>query len=510
MKISRYLLSIIIIIGGILFVTKVMGTNIQPSMTIITPFAPGGEADESYIISWDDSDPDNNAKIALYFNKDNTGTFNATLIVKNIDEDENTNIYLWNTSDISEGNYYIYGIIDDGINPPVCTYASGKLFIRHWQRGESKLPWYDKGVWLMGDIHVHTVMSEGDYPETEIVKKAKFFGCDFIAITPHGEAEIGTLSYYQAIKNARFTCPDIVIFDGMEWNIPAGEHATILVTNVPNEHEIIKKFRLNYDSLVSGKTELNDAIEGLRWLNSQRANGVLPICSLNHPSRIGLYTIEELRAYDKVGDVFIGFAGAPGYQKIHIPGYDLIDGYDPMVGEIGGTWDILLSEERNFWIRVESDFHNPFFNYYPGEYSKTYVFCPTKSYEGVIKGLRRGCMYCVHGDIITDLEFTVSSEMMSGVMMGEVLQIKNRDPVVVSIKVRFNEEITKIELISNISGKPKLTKVFTSKDWIEKDGYLIMNYKITNFDNDFYVRIRGKSSTDKWFYSNPIKIKVTI
>ena len=49
--------------------------------------------------------------------------FDGTLIVENLPENDLLNAYLWDTSNVPEGYYYIYGVIQDGSNPPVRDYA---------------------------------------------------------------------------------------------------------------------------------------------------------------------------------------------------------------------------------------------------------------------------------------------------------------------------------------------------------------------------------------------------
>jgi hypothetical protein len=102
--------------------------NIPPSIgKIIQPDGINDIANANYTIQWTDSDPDDNAAVSLYYDTDNSGE-DGTLIVSNISEDGTTYAsYNWNTTAIPEGNYYIYAVIDDGINAPVVTYSGGVM-----------------------------------------------------------------------------------------------------------------------------------------------------------------------------------------------------------------------------------------------------------------------------------------------------------------------------------------------------------------------------------------------
>ncbi len=93
----------------------------------------GNFADTSITINWEDSDPDNDATISLYYDNDDTG-FNGTLITSGIQEDPDgpgDNSYTWDTTEIMGGVYYIYAEIDDGVNPPQYRYSPIPLVINH-------------------------------------------------------------------------------------------------------------------------------------------------------------------------------------------------------------------------------------------------------------------------------------------------------------------------------------------------------------------------------------------
>lgn len=80
----------------------------------------------SSIIRWRDSDSDNNANISLYyFRADRTSETDEQLIVSGIQEDKDgkKDSYLWDTSDLEPGTYFMYAQIDDGVNPTVRAYS---------------------------------------------------------------------------------------------------------------------------------------------------------------------------------------------------------------------------------------------------------------------------------------------------------------------------------------------------------------------------------------------------
>ncbi|MCP4344765.1 MAG: hypothetical protein GY795_04470 [Desulfobacterales bacterium] len=104
--------------------------NTPPAVTITAPGTGDNTADQYFVITWTDHDPDNNAKIRLCYDADNTGQ-DSILIASDISEDNETDTYIWNTSQISEGDYYICAVISDSINAPVTTYSTHPVTVTH-------------------------------------------------------------------------------------------------------------------------------------------------------------------------------------------------------------------------------------------------------------------------------------------------------------------------------------------------------------------------------------------
>ncbi|ABW66962.1 RHS repeat-associated core domain-containing protein [Desulfosudis oleivorans] len=77
------------------------------------------------IIEWDDADPDDNALISLFYDTDTTGA-DGTLIISGLNEDSDggDDKYVWDASTLTDGIYYVYAVIDDGMNNPVVSYYS--------------------------------------------------------------------------------------------------------------------------------------------------------------------------------------------------------------------------------------------------------------------------------------------------------------------------------------------------------------------------------------------------
>lgn len=109
--------------------------NTSPTLELLTPSEKNEVTTNSYIIRWIDEDPDDNAMISLLYQDINT-TGSPVLLESGIAEDDETDEYAWNTSNVAEGVYIIHGMIRDEINPPVATGAPGSVKVTHIKRRE--------------------------------------------------------------------------------------------------------------------------------------------------------------------------------------------------------------------------------------------------------------------------------------------------------------------------------------------------------------------------------------
>jgi hypothetical protein len=104
-------------------------TNLSPLITLTGPpygheLAPSGGR---LTITWDDHDPDDNATIELYYDRDDAGC-DGTMIVDGLYENSETDTYTWTLPvGLPTGSYYIYGQIRDGTNLTECDYSSGRF-----------------------------------------------------------------------------------------------------------------------------------------------------------------------------------------------------------------------------------------------------------------------------------------------------------------------------------------------------------------------------------------------
>jgi hypothetical protein len=82
-------------------------------------------ADASFTILWNLQDADGAPAVSLYYDNDPVG-FNGTLIAANLAGGS----YVWNTSGMPAGTYYLYAVTSDGLNTNRA-YAGGPLIVSH-------------------------------------------------------------------------------------------------------------------------------------------------------------------------------------------------------------------------------------------------------------------------------------------------------------------------------------------------------------------------------------------
>ncbi len=119
------------------------GVNDPPSFEFTWPVADLKNVRGLVTLKWVDSDPDNNAKISLYYDDDNSGA-DGTLITDVIREDPDggKDLYYWQKA-VEPGTYWIYAVIDDG-NTSLTVYCDYSVTIAPgYPRAKINLP----GIW---------------------------------------------------------------------------------------------------------------------------------------------------------------------------------------------------------------------------------------------------------------------------------------------------------------------------------------------------------------------------
>ena len=262
-------------------------------------------------------------------------------------------------------------------------------------------------AYLVGDHHVHSVYShDAKYTFSQLATAAAKYGLDWMVFNEHsnfGHAHYGAALEHQEILKARAENPRQLIFQGLEWYIPAAEHCTIFSPPGPHEVDLLTQFELAYDGKLLNYTDgaadnpntaRNEAhaVKAIKWLADQRRSGYVDdvLVLANHPLRLGIDSPHEMRNWrDAAPEIMIGMEGAPGAQGGGIPGWEgpdsqrgeytnkpsvnswpgypenayvLYGGFDWMTATVGGMWDSMLAEGKLFTITTNSDVHRVVFD----------------------------------------------------------------------------------------------------------------------------------------------------
>ncbi|MDC0771228.1 PHP domain-containing protein [Streptomyces sp. HD] len=262
-------------------------------------------------------------------------------------------------------------------------------------------------AYLVGDHHIHSVYShDAKYTFSQLAAAGAKYGLDWMVFTEHsnfGHAKYGARLEHEEILSARAENPRQLIFQGLEWYIPAAEHCTVFTAPGPNEVDVLTRFESAYDGKLLGYTEgaagaadtaRNEAhaVKAIQWLAEQRRTGQVDdvLVLANHPLRLGIDSPHEMRAWrDAAPEIMIGMEGAPGAQGAAIPGWRgatsmrgeyenkpsaqswpgypaeaflTYGGFDWATATVGGLWDSMLAEGRLFSITTNSDAHRIVFD----------------------------------------------------------------------------------------------------------------------------------------------------
>ncbi len=444
--------------------------------------------------------------------------------------------------------------------------------------------------WLAGDHHIHSRFSVGwnrdNDPPTPIIGgdaiypipmnalMGRRFGLSWTVATDHGgpnHSKVNLERAYPELVLSRELVPEVVQFWGMEFNSPGADHSSLIIPHGPDEAQRLYELESGFDRQEAhpfDKTRDTEPrmIEAIQLMSGLERK---PVLIANHPSRsasetgeYGAYDPAELRRWnDTAPEVAVGMAGAPGHQArtLNPDGtlnpesprgsygrYPTRGGFDPMTARLGGLWDSMLGEGRRWWITANSDSHVHYTeggsDFWPGEYSKTYVFAE-KSHAGILEGLRRGRIFVTTGDLLSELFVTARSKDQSA-EIGGALEASAGASVEVTIRLRDpdtpnwhgdNPEVARVDLIvgSQTGRLPdpardrnptaRVVRRFGPDDWSRQGEYRTMSHTLAGIDGNCYLRVRGTNTgepepepdprgedpwKDLWFYSNPIFIEM--
>ncbi|MCC9601467.1 CehA/McbA family metallohydrolase [Stieleria sp. JC731] len=382
------------------------------------------------------------------------------------------------------------------------------------------ISWIGNGQWMKVDTHSHTLFSDGRYPVIAVVESAQKYGCDAIAITDHASHDLtaATEEYFTQIRAAQKLFPKIVVIPGLEWNVPpydGNEHVTVLT--IPGSDAWLRQFKEQFDGYQH--PGVPPASEALRWIEENKKDEAVLI--LNHPSRKRTdptTIVEDALTWLKASQSFIGFAGSPGHQnKAKVGSYlgklKTVDRWDPAAETVGGAWDKLLGDGLHVYAALApSDFHSPTSgDYWPGEFSETWVYSPERSASGVLDALKAGSFFASHGGIAQRVELQVKCEGLERpAFAGETLYAAGKR-IDISIRMQIPEidllghpnSVDELELIAIVDGKASIVAKQAPQKTLTD---ILSNFEVPATGAVF--RARGRrfvdNGADLMFYTNPV------
>jgi len=321
--------------------------------------------------------------------------------------------------------------------------------------------------------------------------------------TPNGTGTGAQMWRWQSIKEVEY--PIIVnrtpiynkvLVEGLEWIVPGHEHTDVAVIagqkprdpRGPGNADKMAEYEYRFDRadgdaigpldgsnnpVWPGKDTVNNsgtaghqkAVAGVTWL---QANYPLQSYAIpTHTERAGAfnasgnngYNIEHFRDFNNAGPTVAFGIESPGhmaqgsltggsgsYTTGAVGGgtYGMSGVY---TAKVGGLWDGLLGEGRNFFIYVSSDWHNrgaagardafTTSDFIPGEYTKLYV--PNAEHfraQSIIDGMRSGNSYSVNADIVgPDLVFRAKTRGDDWKTMGETLVVRPGEKITIEMEM---------------------------------------------------------------------------
>jgi hypothetical protein len=285
----------------------------------------------------------------------------------------------------------------------------------------------------------------------------------------------------------------------------------------------------------------DDTIAGVKWLDDTYGSDAYAI--VNHPSRAQLWHVGDFRAMnDAAPEIAFGMEGLPGHQPdlTGRGGYNYAyadpavqarartyGGADWMTSQVGGLWDSLLGEGRNWWIFNNSDYHTyqnqykdaagnyyatQYYDFWPGQYAKTWTYAQKFNMDGLVQGMRSGNVFVANGDLINGLKFTLADGKRSATM-GQTLSTTAGRTVSVQISMRSpkmneNGDPVKVNHVDVIAGdvtgridpsspdygtketnsSTSVIKTFTKFN--KASGWMVVSFKV-KATKDMYFRLRG-------------------
>ena len=203
----------------------------------------------------------------------------------------------------------------------------------------------------------------------------------------------------------------------------------------------------------SGTAGHGKAVDSVKWLqaNAPLTSYYVPTHTERqgpfNPAGSNGYNVEHFRDFNNAGPTVAFGIESPGHfaESNHSYGTNAVGGATYggsgiYTAKVGGLWDGMLGEGRNFFIFISSDWHQRGIfgardrastaDFFPGEYTRLYV--PNQAAlraQGVIDGMRSGNSFSVNGQLINQ-NFTFRASVNGATRtMGQTLEVNPGDTI---------------------------------------------------------------------------------
>lgn len=205
----------------------------------------------------------------------------------------------------------------------------------------------------------------------------------------------------------------------------------------------------------TGERGHNKTLEALKWMNAFHPNtsyyvpAHLERAGPFNPNGNNGFNVEHLRNMNNVAPkISFGFESQPGHGasdqrgeysigrnnfgtgvgQVDSAGGTTFGGTGVYAAQLGGVWDALLGEGRNWWFFASSDWHNrgsfgaddrrTSQDFYPGEYQRNYTMVRNGTDklrpQTIVDGLRTGNSWVASGQLIDRLAFVACASYPVG------------------------------------------------------------------------------------------------
>ncbi|MCG3173970.1 MAG: hypothetical protein GMKNLPBB_02187 [Myxococcota bacterium] len=111
-----------------------------PPLVFLDPDGRGDTADDIFTLRWTDGDNDDGSSINFFYDTDNQGFDGKPINSQPIPRKDPGNNFVWKTTDLRNGQYFVYGVISGGGAAEHRVYAGFPVEVKHGGEGRNTAP----------------------------------------------------------------------------------------------------------------------------------------------------------------------------------------------------------------------------------------------------------------------------------------------------------------------------------------------------------------------------------